>query len=495
MLVLTLLIPASPLSAGAISYNDARVEVDGALVIKDTGASLHFQRFTDHLHARQRQDGSNIPKSFYNDLKAASASGVILRFTTSSPAVDIHLREAEFQSRAPQLGVIQNGDNAGLTEFAPGSNPGDFTLAVTSVDPGEPVTYEVVLPSWANADFLGLTLDDGYDLLANPAVDKPIYAAFGDSITHGTGQQSKAYLTYPFLLAERNGWELFNFAIGGSTTTPEIADVLDENFSNAWVGGKPDIITVLWGYNDCHNQAFTPEEFRERYTLFLANVLQHCPEAAIFCIKPTATTSPVGATVNGETKTIEQYRAIVEEVVVGLQQSGYDNLRLIDGEAITSEDELLDGVHFLPVGAETIAEELDLAINGALAAIPSLGDWREQASIATSSLDADDDQDGLANIVEYWLGTDPLMAGQLRPGLFQTTQGQLGVTSLSHRADMPAGLSTMLEGSSNLTQWSPVGASWMRQYIGGGVWSSVVLQTIPLSQGGAPFLRLQVVEN
>ena len=60
---------------------------------------------------------------------------------------------------------------------------------------------EVVLPSWHGIDFLGLELADGYTLEINENLNRPVYVAIGDSISHGTGQGSVSYKTWPFLLA------------------------------------------------------------------------------------------------------------------------------------------------------------------------------------------------------------------------------------------------------------------------------------------------------
>ncbi|WP_269541784.1 SGNH/GDSL hydrolase family protein [Cerasicoccus fimbriatus] len=488
---------ASLANAVDIAYNDPRIEVDGALIVKDTGSSLHFQRFTDYLHARQRADGSNITKAFYNDLKAASASGVLLRFTTSSPTVQVHLNEIDFQSRAPQLGIIQNGDNDNITEFNPGSNPGAFTLLVDSVDPGNAVTYEVVLPSWANVDFTGLTLADGYDLADNPVEDKPIYAAFGDSITHGTGQGCKAYQTYPFRLAEANGWQLFNFAIGGSTTTPEIADVLDETVVTTWANGKPDIITILWGYNDCQNKSFTLDDYRARYTAFLADVLAHCPEARVFCIKPTATTDPEGATVDGVDKHIDHYRDMVEAIVLEFQSEGHDRLYLIDGQAITKEDELLDAVHFTPEGAQTIADELDKAINSVLNGGLSLNDWLQDNGLTLAQLEEDENHNGLPNALEFLMSENPSLVNTdtVRPGLQLSAGNQLAIHFERPYGVLDDGVSVTLQGSANLVDWDPVASTLTTLYQGNGVWRYAYQQTASIHEGGLPYVRLQISVN
>lgn len=482
-----------------IAYNHAKIDVDGALIVKDTGTGLHFQRFTDDILTRF--DGS-LFKSFYFDTKAKSLSGVVLRFTTSSPAVDIHFTEVEFQSRAPNLGVIQNGNNETLTEFAPGTHPGDYTLEVNSDDPGNPVTYEVTLPSWANCDFLGITLEAGYDLLDNPVEDKPIYAAFGDSISHGTGQQCKTYQTFPFLLAEANGWELYNFAIGGSTTTPELAQVLDPSIvSGTWDSKKPSVITVLWGFNDCNNTSFTRDEFVTRYTAFLNDLLTHAPNAEIFCIRTLITTDDDANNGAVSGKPVQDYRDMVESIVYSFQQAGNTNVHLINGHAFTKAEDLSDGVHLSPDGAAEFAAQLNTAINTVLSGSSpsgSLSTWLSGHGLSAGNEADDGDGDGVVNMFEYLMDEDPaapISGKKSLTGTLNFLSHQLMLGFQSDHYILPDDVTYTLLGSDNLVDWSPVTYKTLVQYTGNGTWMHKFFQDSSLDSGGKPFIRLRISDD
>jgi hypothetical protein len=60
--------------------------------------------------------------------------------------------------------------------------------------------YALTLPSYHAVDLVEMTVAPGHTLHALVPDARPSYLAFGDSITHGLGQQSASHLSYIRLL-------------------------------------------------------------------------------------------------------------------------------------------------------------------------------------------------------------------------------------------------------------------------------------------------------
>ncbi|MEJ7830313.1 MAG: hypothetical protein WKF91_19040 [Segetibacter sp.] len=66
-------------------------------------------------------------------------------------------------------------------------------------------------------------MDDNSKLSSYRPLKKKVYIGFGDSITHGRGQDGASYLTYPYILSQKLNMELYNLGIGGSRIALPIA--------------------------------------------------------------------------------------------------------------------------------------------------------------------------------------------------------------------------------------------------------------------------------
>jgi len=225
----------------------------------------------------------------------------------------------------------------------------DLSFAIAAPD-NRPATYEIALPSWASVGFLGLQLDAGARLLPNPARPRKTYAAIGDSITHGTGQGSAAYKTYPFLAARAMNWELYNLAVGGSKTSPALGAMLARK--------RVDVVTILVGYNDWNTHA-DPATYAAAYAKLLDQLRRSQPTAALFCITPTLTKNTVSRT--KQATPLEAFRTVVREAVRSRTAAGDRKIFLIEGTSLTDEADLRDTVH-LNEGARRVAASLASAI-------------------------------------------------------------------------------------------------------------------------------------
>ena len=145
-----------------------------------------------------------------------------------------------------------------------------------------------------------------------------MYIAIGNSITHGMGINSySTRLTYPYILADSLGYELYNWGIGGS----KIYDGVLSNFST---GLEPDLVSILWGYNDVHysgSDAYLANNSFPQYETILTTLLNDYPNACVLAILPTYTTNPTNTTA----RTIDSLKNGQLEIIQQLQES-YSNL-------------------------------------------------------------------------------------------------------------------------------------------------------------------------
>lgn len=73
-----------------------------------------------------------------------------------------------------------------------------------------------------------MKLEGDYQLEAFAPAQRKIYVGYGDSVSHGTGQKSASYLTWPYQLAEKIDYEVYSLAVGGASIKLPIIDVVSE---------------------------------------------------------------------------------------------------------------------------------------------------------------------------------------------------------------------------------------------------------------------------
>ncbi|MBX7121313.1 MAG: SGNH/GDSL hydrolase family protein [Opitutaceae bacterium] len=333
----------SAISAFAVHVapNDPHIEWTGAPFAKVSPNLVEFRRFSDDCLANAT--------AFLRESKATTTTGVVIRFTTTSARATANFRVLPGDNRGSWFGIYQNGVRT--AEMKVDKSKSTFGLDLVSVAAGSPVTFEIVMPIFSNCALTGLDLSDG-TLLRNPKLNRPVYAAMGDSITHGTGQDA-TWQTYAWIVAQDKGWALENLAVGGSRVTPPIGDDIK--------GRRIDVISILIGYNDW-NMVNDPAVYRANYESLLKNIREHQPRAAILCITPlySSKSKPSGP---GVTETLDPYRDIVRSLVRSHSAQGDDRIFLIEGLSISdAADVSKDGVHLSIPGAARVAERLSRAI-------------------------------------------------------------------------------------------------------------------------------------
>ena len=234
-------------SPDLIAYDHPNIWHSGAVMTKDSDLGREFLRFTEDLYT---DNGGS-----FDGKRARTTSGVNLQFKTGAKEINLYFRtKPEDENRGSQFAIYANGRF--LPEYAfPKESTGKMMIPIKSGG-GESIRYEVVLPSWANPHFAGLTLSDG-KLEEMPERQQPVFVALGDSISHGTGQGSASYLTWPWILSRNLDLELYNLAVGGAKISVPVADMLDE-FS------RIDLVTILIGYNDWNAGVSVAEVAKQR---------------------------------------------------------------------------------------------------------------------------------------------------------------------------------------------------------------------------------------
>jgi lysophospholipase L1-like esterase len=174
----------------------------------------------------------------------------------------------------------------------------------------------------------------------------PVYAAIGNSITHGAYVVSPRN-TYPTHLARDKGWEVVNLAVGGSRITDAAALPFE--------GRKIDVVTILWGYNDYAAGQDTSVSARAYHRL-IGRIRRSHPSVPIYAITQTYTSNIGPHPSSG--RTAEDYRRMVRTVVDSLKRNGDGNLYLLEGLSFSDASDMADYVHFNDAGAVRFADSL-----------------------------------------------------------------------------------------------------------------------------------------
>jgi len=314
------------------------IVICGAKYSKITAEGMEFIRFSEAVLA--------LPQVVLVQ-RARTTSGVRVLFRTASPTVKVHFQFREKdENRGSNFGVYI--DNQWVKSFDFPKEQKKITLELANPTQGKTITYDIALPSWSNPILSGIDLEPGQSLIKLEEPPKKVYIALGDSITHGTGQASASFKTYPYQLAEKLNYELYNLAIGGSQITPQISAQIKD-----W--RQVDLITLLIGYNDWMSGK-TAEDYKKQIDEQIQMIRSNHPLVKFFCIRPLYTKS---AKSKKSDIPLEKFREAITDVVTKRQQAGDTNLFVINADEFTSEKYLGgDPVHLGTIGAKLLAEDL-----------------------------------------------------------------------------------------------------------------------------------------
>jgi len=316
--------------------------------IPPTNSNLIFEGVNDvdvseskaTLYRFKKEYALDEVSGYYLQKRAGATSGVKLRFKTNSPIIKAYFQENTSISDDVfwhTFDVFKNG------KYQFDSQGWEIEMENPSQEMAE---WSITFPTFSNAEFLKLEIINGFSL-STISKNKPVYVAIGNSITHGMGVNTySTRLTYPYILADSLGYELYNWGIGGS----KIYDGVLSNFST---GLEPDLVSILWGYNDVHysgSDSYLANNSFPQYETILTTLLNDYPNACVLAILPTYTTNPTNTTA----RNIDSLKNGQLEIIQQLQES-YSKLYYLNGNDYTDVSGLNDDVHLNQSGNQSLA--------------------------------------------------------------------------------------------------------------------------------------------
>ena len=348
ILALALHISGTVRGQQVISPDDERITPGGAFFVTRTPEKLILNRHLPEIIDMKETEAA--PRN------AFAQSGVSVSFKTDSKHIKVLMEpRKETSLRYGIFGIYKNGKMVDQIKVMPKDIDSFDGISFENPE-GDLAEWKVLFPTYFGVDIKGVEIDEGSKFEAPDKDNRPVYVAIGNSITQGTGQAA-SFQTYPYILAEKKGWQLYNLAVGGSKISWPFATELK--------GKKVDVITILWGFNDW-NKGYTPKgEIIPRYTKLVKTLAKDHPDAKIYCITPTFTNAT--APKNGSV-TIDEIRNAEKKAVEALRKKGYKNIFVINGPDISGPENLKpkgskDKVHFTVEGAALFAKELENLIN------------------------------------------------------------------------------------------------------------------------------------
>jgi len=329
-----------------IPSNHSAISVEGCNFISFSNNEMVLNRFNPEIYSNTKVE------NLFDSKKAQTTTGISLSFSTKSPLVKVKCKIVEGLKRGPVFSIYKNDVFVENRAFKYRENE-VVSIKLINSEENKLTKYTIALPLKTNVTFLGLELDEGYDLEIVETERKHTYVAFGDSITHGTGQQATSQ-TYAYQLAQKSNYQLYNLAVGGGKTSVKIAEMIRDDFKSI------DVITVLLGFNDYNGEGVTVETYKKRYNAVLNTIRETHKDTKIYCIS-LLTTKMNKSKTSG--LPIKPFRDVVKEAVKLRQVKGDNAIFLIDGKSITTLEDLNDNVHLNVSGSKAFASELYKILN------------------------------------------------------------------------------------------------------------------------------------
>lgn len=333
-----------------VELTDSKIRYLGAAFVEQQLESVSFNRFSKQVLALPPKELALNPQ------KARTTSGATIEFVTDADGFEFtFVLSAKDKNNGSNFAVYENGQLVATPDFL--RKELELSVKYQSNLVTGPKRYEVVLPSFSNPTLTQFYLLGEGKLLANTQARKKAYIAVGDSISHGQGQKSASYLTFPFQLAQQRELELFNIAVGGARVSPALAEM-------SGAIDNVELITVLVGYNDWNMKFANVGEYKTKYQSLIQGLRQAHPAADIVAITPLFTKRTKGKHTEAS---LDEYRQAVISVVQQ-QSKGDPKLHLLRGEQLTSvanlrHDQPKDPVHLGIEGAQMFASTLNKQLN------------------------------------------------------------------------------------------------------------------------------------
>lgn len=285
----------------------------------------------------------------------------------------------------------------------------------------------------------------------------------------------------------------------------------DTNGGGFWVTGTgaraaifPDVILLMIGTNDFAIFQHTPAQTRDFYDALLTKLATLRPSAHIVCatlIPYNGEPFPPGRDYSHRESDGVAFNALLADLAAAHQGTGH-RVWLCDMRGkinIGNASSLLgaDGVHPNQAGYNAIAA----GWFEALGALPFIENWRaanfgNAANTGNAADTADPDADGLANLVEYSIGTDPTRADFAAMAMHRSFVTDLGAEYLAltfHRRKN-ADVRCIVEVSPDLATWTAAAQFGPPTTLDSAFEQVTFRDTVPKSQAARRFIRLRGVK-
>ncbi len=335
-----------------ISPDNQKIKISGAMFNDISSERIIFYRHSQTFYALP----DNI--ALTSDAKAKTNTGVALYFITDAENIKIHFKMLEGKNSYWLYTLYYiDGDSietVKLKRDAVAAGDSTFVININSPSAGSHV-YQIVLSTFCTYGFYGLTLTGGSESLENYNLPyRPFYVAYGNSITHGRGQNT-GNQTYPWVLADKMNWETYNIAVGGAKTSVPMAAMIKNDITKTI-----DFLTILIGFNDAVGFAKDTLYYRKKLIAFIDTVRTGHPETTIFVIGQTYTIATENS--NGEPVNFDDWRKVQKYVVDSLKAQGDSLIYYLNGADFTNYNDLNnppnDKVHLSVNGAYHLGNAL-----------------------------------------------------------------------------------------------------------------------------------------
>ncbi len=187
-----------------------------------------------------------------------------------------------------------------------------------------------------------------------PASYQPIWLAYGDSVLEGWTATQPA-LAWPAIVGRECGIDVVNWGYAGAArgeivTAQQIAQLA--NYER-----KIEIISISHGTNCWTRIPFSVQMMEAQLAAFIEIVRTGHPQTPILVVtpvlRPDAENTPniLGAS-------LSQLREAMEQTVRSMIGMGDENLHLISGRDLISQEQLADGIHPNDSGHRSLADRI-----------------------------------------------------------------------------------------------------------------------------------------
>lgn len=260
--------------------------------------------------------------------KAGRASGVRVRFRTTSPELALGVKILSEDEPAPAFDLVSEGKLLTTVAVDPKASEVRFTGLESSR------TYEIWLPVFTELCLQSFSVAEGSSV--EPVSDDRLrWLSYGSSITHCRAATSPA-LTWPAIAANRHDLHLTNMGYGGNCHL--------EAMQGRVIRDLPvDIITLKLGINVYGMASLNKRTFAAAAIGLVKLIREKHPMTPIGLITPIF--CPYGeGNPNSIDMTLENYREELRTAYGALKELGDDKLFIFEGrELLWKED-----AHLLP---------------------------------------------------------------------------------------------------------------------------------------------------